>query len=67
MWQCSKIDASGKRCEAKASCRLHFAKDHPFDHFDVCLEHLHEYSGFYSIQPIEELDDIQEKYNALQK
>jgi len=64
MWQCSKIDTFGKRCTANAVCRLHFAKDHPFDHFDVCLGHLHEYSGFYSIQPIEELDEIQRLYGS---
>lgn len=67
MWQCSKTDTSGKRCMAKAICRLHFAKDHPFDFFDVCEEHLHEYSGFYSVQLIKELDEYQEKYNDRRK
>lgn len=62
MWQCNKVDSSGERCMANAVHRLHFAKDHPFDHFDLCDKHLSEYTDYLWLQEIEELELIQDQY-----
>ena len=70
-WICEKVDSNGNRCTANAVCRLQFSKDHPFEHFDVCEEHLSEYTDYLWTQEIDEFNKIQELYkekqNALRK
>jgi len=39
MWQCTFIDSSGVRCKEAAVLRLHYSKDDPFNHVDICREH----------------------------
>jgi hypothetical protein len=51
-YQCSYHDSRGCRCEKPASIRIHFAKDHPFDLMDLCLEHLKFHPGYYWSQEI---------------
>lgn len=43
-WQCAYRSSRGIRCLAKATFRVFFAKDHPFDHIDLCEEHKKEYA-----------------------
>lgn len=52
MWQCRFVDAKGVRCPAQAVRRIHFATEHPFDHTDVCPEHLEEYKFFCWYEPL---------------
>lgn len=51
-WQCSYIDSAGTQCTNEALYRLHFSGDHPFDHTDVCRQHLEEYSYFVWTQDL---------------
>ena len=51
-WRCSYCDPKGDRCEAEALFRLHFSTEHPFDHVDVCAEHLDEYEGFCRLEDL---------------
>ena len=55
-WRCSFHDAKGIQCPNAALWRMHFAKDHPFDHIDVCSEHLDDYSSYSWLQDIGELN-----------
>lgn len=62
MWQCSYVDSRGIRCEAIALHRIHFANDHPFDHYDVCAEHFEEYKHYCWVQPLHSGDrDAEER------
>lgn len=45
-WQCSYVNSKGVRCTKCAVNRIHFSADHPFDHVDLCDEHLEEYRGY---------------------
>lgn len=45
-WQCQFHNSKGIRCAKEASHRVHFSKDHPFDHMDVCDEHLEIHQGY---------------------
>lgn len=51
-WECEYVSENGERCGANALHRVHFAKDHPFNHVDVCREHLKKYTVFAWIQDL---------------
>lgn len=51
-WQCSFQNENGIRCENEAIYRIHFSNDHPFDHYDVCTEHLEQYQMFCWVQDL---------------
>ena len=44
-WQCQYHSSKGVRCPERAVLRLQFSLSHPFDHMDVCHEHLKEYAN----------------------
>lgn len=45
-WKCSHTNSRGVSCTNQAAHRIHFSSEHPFDHIDLCLTHISEYSGF---------------------
>jgi hypothetical protein len=55
-FQCSYHDAKGTPCENEATYRLHYAKDHPFNHVDTCTEHLDQYFSFAWMQDLGQLN-----------
>ncbi len=58
-WQCSYYDSKGDRCSADATIRIHFSKDHPFDHMDLCEEHLKFHPGYVWSQLTYEITAIE--------
>lgn len=52
-WQCSYYNSKGIRCEKEATLRIHFSKDHPFDHMDLCEEHKQYHPGYVWSQDLE--------------
>lgn len=52
--QCSYHNSKGIRCEKEGTVRIHFAKDHPFDHMDLCEEHLEFHQGYLWSQQLEQ-------------
>lgn len=54
IWQCQYKDTNGVQCANVATKRLQYSSSHPFDHMDVCAQHLKEFSYYrYS----ESIDD----------
>jgi hypothetical protein len=51
-FKCRYVDSHGTECNVIAAKRIHFSTDHPFDHMDLCNQHLIEYQNWVWAQPL---------------
>lgn len=60
-WQCEYVNSKGVRCSEEALHRIHYSLDHPFDHMDVCKEHLGFYRHYCVVEDLKEKKDAEKK------